>query len=80
MPLQEARSRSILIGQEHRSLNVAVTGGIQPPVGLLGGADHPLHVVTERSIDLRLVSAPTGSAGLEPGDDVRVQTQRNLLL
>ena len=37
-------------------------------------------MVAERLIDERLVPAAIGSAGLEPGYDVRVQPQRDLLL
>ena len=37
-------------------------------------------MVAERSIDVRLVSATATSLGLEPGYDVRVEPQRNLLL
>ena len=34
----------------------------------------------EHTIDLRLVSPAVAITGLEPGDDIRVQPQRNLLL
>ena len=37
-------------------------------------------MLAERSIDVRLVSATATSLGLEPGYDVRVEPQRNLLL
>ena len=47
---------------------------------VLGGTGHPLDVLAERSIDVRLVSPAVTSTGLEPGDDVRVDPQRNLLL
>ncbi len=36
-------------------------------------------MLTERSVDVRLVSVAVTSMGLEPGDDVRVEPQRNLL-
>ena len=36
-------------------------------------------MLTERSVDVRLVSATATSMGLEPGYDVRVEPQRNLL-
>ena len=47
---------------------------------VLCGTGHPLDVLAERSIDVRLVSLAVTSTGLEPGDDVRVDPQRNLLL
>ena len=48
--------------------------------GLSYGIGRPPDVLTERSIDVRLVSATATSLGLKPGYDVRVEPQRNLLL
>ena len=36
-------------------------------------------MLTEGPIDVRLVAATITSVGLEPGNDVRVEPQRNLL-
>ncbi len=44
------------------------------------GTGLPLDMLTECSFDVRLVAATIAGSGLEPGDDVRVDPQRNLLL
>ena len=44
------------------------------------GTAHPLDVLTERPVDVRLVAAAVTSVGLEPGYDVRVEPDRNLPL
>ena len=41
-----------------------------------GAAD----VVSESGVDVGLVAAPVALVGLEPGDDIRVQAQGDLLL
>ena len=71
--------KAVLSGQSISFKSLAALS-LSRPSGLPCRTGRPLDVFTERSIDVRLVFATSTSMGLEPGYDVRVKPQRNLLL